>query len=427
LAARSDREAVQTWWSKCSTAAGAADGVEVEVLAKTGAPLKIVWSSAPVRSAEIGIREFILTGEDVTRIHTLEAERDEALEKLRQIKARMETENLCLDEAQPSCITSARIIGQSDAIQYVLKKIHQVAPTGATVLIEGETGVGKELVARALHEASARAGGPFIPVNCAALAPTLIESELFGHEKGAFTGADRQRKGRFEAAEGGTLFLDEVGELPLDMQVKLLRVLQEEEFERVGSSMTRQANVRIIAATNRNLKDEIKSGRFREDLFYRLQVYPISVPALRQRREDIPLLVAHFATQLAAKYGKRVDHIPGYLVADLKEREWPGNVRELMNVVERAVIMTAGHTLAAPPETTPRIDVRLSFQLAGGLMSLANNERAHILKVLEHTSGKIAGRGGAAEILEMHPNTLRTRMDKLGILKREEGRQSSVA
>ena len=263
----------------------------------------------------------------------------------------METENLCLSEARASDISSARIIGQSDAIQYVLNKIQQVAPTDATVLIEGETGVGKELVARALHEASARAGGPFIPVNCAALAPTLIESELFGHEKGAFTGADRQRKGRFEAAEGGTIFLDEVGELPLDMQVKLLRVLQEEEFERVGSSMTRQANVRVIAATNRNLRDEIKSGRFREDLFYRLQVYPISVPALRERREDIPLLVAHFVSQLAAKYGKQIDRIPGYLIADLKEREWPGNVRELMNVVERAVIMTNGHTLAAPPET----------------------------------------------------------------------------
>ncbi len=386
LMARDNRERVQTWWEKCSAGAGGGDQVAAQMTTKTGSPLRIVWSSVPLRGGENGMDEFVVTGEDVSRIHVLEAERDQAVEQLRQIKSRMETENLCLSEAPATCITSARIIGQSDALQYVLKKIQQVATTGATVLIEGETGVGKELVARAIHEASARARGAFIPVNCAALAPTLIESELFGHEKGAFTGADRQRKGRFEAADGGTIFLDEVGELPLDMQVKLLRVLQEGEFERVGSSTTRQANVRVIAATNRNLRDEIKAGRFREDLFYRLQVYPISVPALRERREDIPVLVEHFVRQLASKYGKQIDHIPGYLIADLKEREWPGNVRELINVVERAVIMTNGHTLAAPPEIAPCIDVRLSFQPGGGLMSLADNERAHILKVLEHTA-----------------------------------------
>ena len=406
-------------------AAGSPSGWQIRMTTKTGELRRIVWSRVPV-SGSAGGAGFAFIGEDVTRIEFAEGQRDHALEQLRQANARMETESVCLAEEAKPAPGSTCILGESDAIRYVLRKVDQVAPTDATVLIEGETGVGKELVARAIHHASARTRGPFVPVNCAALPPTLVESELFGHERGAFTGADRQRKGRFEAAEGGTLFLDEVGELPLDMQGKLLRVLQEGEFERVGSSVTRKSNARVIAATNRNLPQEIKAGRFREDLFYRLQVYPISVPALRERREDIPLLIAHFVRQLAAKYGKQIDTIPGHWIAHVQDREWPGNVRELMNVVERAVIMSEGHKLAVPPELVPSVDVCLNIHAVEGLMSLACAERNHILKVLEHTSGRIAGRGGAAEVLEMHPNTLRARMDKLGILKKEDRRALSL-
>jgi len=296
----------------------------------------------------------------------------------------------------------------------VLQKIKQVAPTDATVLIEGETGVGKELVARALHEDSQRARYPFVRVNCAALAPTLIESELFGHEKGAFTGADRLRKGRFELAEGGTLFLDEIGELSLELQSKLLRVLQGGEYERVGGSDTRKANVRIVAATNRQLQREIAARRFREDLFYRLQIYPISIPPLRERREDIPLLVEHFARRLTGKHGKTIDEIPGHVMRRLADWDWPGNVRELENVIERAVIITRGRVLAFPGEFAVAHKIT-ELSVMPNLTTMSEMERKHIIRVLDHTHGRIAGEGGAAEILGLHPNTLRSRMAKLRI------------
>jgi transcriptional regulator with GAF, ATPase, and Fis domain len=286
------------------------------------------------------------------------------------------------------------------------------------VLILGETGVGKELIARTIHKESPRSGGPFVVVNCAALPPSLIESELFGHEKGAFTGADRQRRGRFELAHRGTIFLDEVGELPLEMQPKLLRVLQEGEIERVGGSQPIPVDVRVIAATNRDLKADIGAGRFREDLFYRISVYPITVPPLRDRREDIPSLVRHFTRHFARRRGRDISEIPAEVMRRLDSYQWPGNVRELQNVIERAVLTSTGGVLklAGPllndsgKPTSPDAP-----EMGEGLMTLDDLERRHIERVLASTRGKISGPGGAAEVLGLHANTLRYRMKKLGI------------
>ena len=245
------------------------------------------------------------------------------------------------------------IVGTSDALTYVLRRVEQVANTDATVLLQGETGVGKELIARAIHDRSTRSDGPYVKVNCATLPEALVESELFGHEKGAFTGADRQRKGRFELADGGTILLDEVGELPPGTQAKLLRVLQEGEFERVGGSSPIQVSVRVIAATNRKLPDEVSAGRFRQDLFYRLNVFPITVAPLCQRREDIPLLVSHYARQIGQRLGKMISEVPAQVMRELTEYHWPGNIRELQNVIERAVIMSSDGVLRLPEPLAP--------------------------------------------------------------------------
>ena len=273
------------------------------------------------------------------------------MKELAALKEQLEAENqyLKLEYLQP--VENTDFIGESDAIRYVLHKISQAAPAEVTVLIEGETGVGKELAARAIHRGSPRSKMPFIRVNCAALPGTLIESELFGHEKGSFTGADRNRQGRFELAEGGTLFLDEIGELPLDIQAKLLRVLQEGEFDPVGGTKTREANVRLIAATNRSLRREVAAGRFREDLYSRLMVFPITVPPLRDRRGDIPLLVEHFTQKLSRKHGRHISEIPLRVIQTLTANDWPGNVRELEKVIERAVITSRTETLALPDDS----------------------------------------------------------------------------
>jgi chemotaxis protein methyltransferase CheR len=340
------------------------------------------------------------------------------MKELAELKARLEDENLYLKEEFSSGVEFPNIIGQSDAVRYVMQKISQVAKTSATVLIEGETGVGKELVARAIHESSGRSREPFIRLNCAVLPPTLVESELFGHEKGSFTGADRQRKGRFELAEGGTLFLDEVGELPIEIQGKLLRVLQESEFERVGDSKTRKIDVRIVAATNRNLEQEVAAGRFRRDLLYRLQIYPITVPPLRDRREDIPLLVQHLVRRLAARHGKTITEVPAQVMRQFSKWDWPGNVRELGNVIERAVITTEGTLLKLPKEfgrpSAPSPDRPVPVS-----RSMVEVERQHIREVLEGVNWQVAGAGGAAEVLGLHPNTLRSRMQKLGVAKKQ--------
>ena len=302
--------------------------------------------------------------------------------------------------------THLDILGQSAAIQGVLQQVEQVAPTGATVLILGETGTGKELVAEAIHRLSPRQGKLLVKVNCAALPAALVESELFGRERGAFTGALTRQAGRFEAADEATIFLDEIGELSLEVQAKLLRVLQEGQFERLGSSKTLQVNVRIIAATNHDLADRVRRGHFRADLFYRLNVFPMRVPPLRERAEDIPLLVWAFVREFSARMGKRITQVPRRTMEALQRRPWRGNVRELRNVIEHSVIITAGEALQVAPPEEPAL-------AQGG--TLSERERAQIVATLEQTGWRIKGPQGAAAILGLKPSTLYFRMQKLGI------------
>jgi transcriptional regulator with GAF, ATPase, and Fis domain len=309
------------------------------------------------------------------------------------------------------------MVGESDALKKVLVDIRKVAPTNATVLIQGETGVGKELAARAVHDASPRAEAPFVAVNCAALPANLVESELFGHERGAFTDARQRRRGRFELADGGTLFLDEITELPLDLQPKLLRVVQQGEFQRVGGSVTHRVDVRMIAASNRDLRAEVKAGRFREDLFYRLNVFPITVPPLRDRVEDIPLLVGHFVPAIAARIGREVDEIPASVMRELVNYTWPGNVRELLNILERSVL-TSPDSVLVLPETLHGSDDPVPVDRSGPLLTLEQHEREYVAQILRVTKGQVAGPGGAAEILGVNPSTLRSRLKKLGLSAR---------
>jgi transcriptional regulator with GAF, ATPase, and Fis domain len=292
--------------------------------------------------------------------------------------------------------------------------VEQVAPTNTTVLILGETGTGKELIAAAIHNMSTRKDRPLITVNCAALQANLIESELFGREKGAFTGADSRQVGRFEIAHGSTLCLDEIGELPLEVQAKLLRAIEHNEFERLGSSQTIKVNTRIVATTNRNLEEEVRKGRFREDLYYRLNIFPITVPPLRQRKEDIPLLVQAFIEQYSKKLGKRITSIQKETMKVLQDYPWPGNVRELESIIERAIILCPGPML----QLADKLEIS-SPPLSSTLRTLEETERNQILKTLSETQWRIEGKDGAAAILGLHPSTLRARMHKLGIRRPE--------
>jgi transcriptional regulator with GAF, ATPase, and Fis domain len=304
-----------------------------------------------------------------------------------------------------------RIVGQSDALRYVMFRVDQVAATSATVLLLGETGTGKELLAQAIHERSPRRTRPLVVVNCAALPVNLIESELFGRERGAYTGATAAQIGRFELANKGTIFLDEIGELPLELQPKLLRVLQEGQIQRLGSPRTIDLDVRVIAATNRNLEEEVGAGRFRRDLFYRLNVFPITVPRLRERREDIPALVRHLVGRLSRTLGKSIDTIPVDVMRLLETNEWPGNIRELENVLQRAIILSSGRTLALGDAWMPQPQAPPAVRD----ITLVEVERSHIRGVLEATRWRIEGGGGAAQLLGLRPSTLRSRMLKLGI------------
>ena len=332
--------------------------------------------------------------------------------RLRRERERAESELAYLREELRSRSELSEIVGESDGIWKVLRNIDVVSPTDSTVLILGETGTGKELVARAIHRNSKRKNGPFVRVNCAALPESLLESELFGHEHGAFTGATEKRTGRFELADGGTIFLDEIGEMPLPAQARLLRVLQEQELERVGGSKTIRIDTRVVAATNRNLLEMSEEGEFREDLYYRLNVFPIQIPALRERKEDIPTLVRSFLKKLAGRLGKQIEHVPTGVLQLLQDYRWPGNVRELENVVERAMILSPGDTLQLP---TNAITTGKRKAAKDSLRPLAEMEAEHIQSVLQHTNGIIAGEQGAAKILDMNPNTLRSRMQKLNI------------
>jgi formate hydrogenlyase transcriptional activator len=305
----------------------------------------------------------------------------------------------------------AGIIGCSPALAEALSLVRTVAPTGSTVLIEGETGTGKELIARAIHEHSRRNGQPFVRLNCAAIPLGLLETELFGHERGAFTGAVTRRIGRFEAAHGGTLFLDEVGDIPLELQAKLLRVLQEGELERLGSSQTIRVNVRLVTATNCDLKQMVVEQQFRSDLFYRLHVFPINLPPLRNRREDIPLLVRHFVKVFAVRMHKQLDDIPDHVMNALVQYSWPGNIRELENFIERSVILSDGNMLRAPIEKL----TGAAEPYAPEPVTLDDAERAHIRKALGWTNGILSGPKGAAVRLGVKRSTLYSRMERLGI------------
>jgi transcriptional regulator with GAF, ATPase, and Fis domain len=330
-----------------------------------------------------------------------------------QEKARLEAQNIYLQEEIKGTHNFEELIGSSSSLKRILKNVERVAPTDSTVLITGETGTGKELIARAIHNLSPRKGKPLVKVNCAAIPSGLIESEFFGHEKGAFTGALTKKMGRFEVADKGTIFLDEIGELPLDLQSKLLRVLQEGEFERVGGSQTFKVNVRVIAATNRDLDHLSKTGHYRPDLYYRLNVFPIHLPALREREGDIPLLVQYFVRKCAANLGKKIDRIPEQMMAALQRYAWPGNIRELEHVIERAVILSEG------PELEPIEWLSPSSGKAGSAkaLTLEEMERQHIVDILEQTNWRVSGEKGAAKILGLNPTTLEARMKKLGITR----------
>jgi formate hydrogenlyase transcriptional activator len=354
----------------------------------------------------------------------------QSYQEIDSLKARLEKENIYLREELLAEHNFDEIVGNSPALLKALHAVDQVAPTDSTVLIYGETGTGKELVARAIHSRSARNGRALVNVNCSAISAGLVESELFGHMKGAFTGAVERRIGRFELAHGGTIFLDEIGELPLETQVKLLRVLQEHEFEPVGSSRSLRVDVRVIAATNRNLHEAVQAGRFRSDLFYRLNVFPIELPPLRERRSDIPQLVAFCISRFCKRLGKKIDGVSRESMENLVNYPWPGNIRELQNVIERAVVVSTDPTLrldrdltpvaaSAKDREAPETDAperrQADLESPKLLLTLDEVDRNHILAALQHTGGVVDGPKGAARILNLHPNTLRHRMDKLGI------------
>jgi transcriptional regulator with GAF, ATPase, and Fis domain len=338
----------------------------------------------------------------------------DALAEVQALKDRLQAENLYLQEELRAGHNFEEVVGQSPALLAALSQAERVAATPSTVLITGETGTGKEIIARAIHSRSPRRSRALVKVNCGAIPAGLVESELFGHVKGAFTGALQKRSGRFELADGGSIFLDEIGELPLDTQVKLLRVLQEQEFEPVGSARSIKVDVRVIAATNRDLGAMVREGTFRADLFYRLHVFPIAVPPLRERRDDVPLLAAFFLGNLATRLGKPLQGFTARSMDRLRGYEWPGNVRELQNVVERAAILAEGPLVDLQPDLLPASAVHVETTPGHTLEDL---ERQHILRVVRQSKWVIEGQKGAASVLGLHPNTLRSRMKKLGIAR----------
>jgi len=350
----------------------------------------------------------------VSRQLALAIENSITYRELAEMKDRLATETLYMEEGTRSDRNVSGMVGESPAFQEVLRNIHVVAPTGATVLVQGETGTGKELVAQALHDLSERSKQPFIKVNCAAIPATLLESELFGHEKGSFTGAFNQKIGRFEMAHKGTLFLDEIGEMPLELQPKLLRAIQEQELERVGGNRTIRVDIRIIAATNRNLKQMVEEGKFRSDLYYRLHVFPLNVPALRERRGDIPLLTRYFVQKHAQRMGREIETIPTSALEALTGYDWPGNIRELQNVLERAVILTQGTSLHVE---MPELKANADSPCRRNSETPQVSERDRIIEALEEANGQVGGSNGAAARLGLKRTTLQSRMRKYMIAR----------
>jgi len=396
---------------------------EFRIIPRTG-PMIWVSSKARLTRSEDG-RPLRMLGVniDITERKLAEESLRTALVEVQQLKDRLHEENIYLQEEIRVATDFGEIIGNSEALRKVLHDAEQVAPLNTTVLVLGETGTGKELLAHAIHNHSPRQKHPLVKVNCGALPAPLIESELFGHEKGAFTGADTRRLGRFALADGGSLFLDEVGELPLELQSKLLRVLEEGEFEMVGSSRTVKVDVRVIAATNRNLSEAVAKGTFRSDLYYRLSIFPITMPPLRERRGDIRMLATHLVKQLSAKLGKKIEAIPQSVINVLQDYDWPGNVRELKNVIERAVIVTQGSKLQltdtfeplTPRDQSQPLIARADEEVEGD--TLEESEYRLILRTLKKVHWRVEGPGGAAELLNVHASTLRSRMKKLGIVR----------
>ena len=383
--------------------------VEATLVTKSGKKIPHVYTAVRTKMGD----KPVLMGFaiDITERKKAEKQLRDALTEVEALRNQLEADCTYLGEEIKLMHDYGNIIGESEVFKYVLFSLEQIAPTDTTVLILGESGTGKELIARALHSRSSRKERPLIKVDCAGLPANLIESELFGHEKGAFTGAVKKRIGRFELADGATIFLDEIGELPLVLQQKLLRVLQDGEFERLGSSQVRNTDVRVIAATNRNLKNDVSKGRFRDDLWYRLNVFPLSIPPLRERAEDIPLLVNWTIQRLQRRLGKHIKTVPSSVMDDLKAYPWPGNVRELENVIERAVIVTPGNMLqlAAPLESPTSTSGNPSDT---PIKTLSELEKDYILHVLRKTNWNISGKGGAAELLGLNSSTLRGRMRK---------------
>ena len=389
-------------------------GVEYRIVLPDGSS-RWILSRGKRRSSPTGeVAQLMGVSIDISQRKLMEERLRLQVEEIEGLRRKLERENIYLRQEIELQQVHDEIVGRSTAMRQTLAKVEQVARTDTTVLIEGETGTGKELLAMSVHRLSARKERPLVTVNCASLPPALIESELFGREKGAYTGALTRMTGRFEVADKATLFLDEIGELPLDVQAKLLRVLEQGRFERLGSNRTLQVDVRIIAATNQNLSQQVAAGRFRKDLFYRLNVFPITLPPLRERPEDIPSLVWAFVRQYEKKMGKRVDHIPRKSMDKLQQYTWPGNVRELRNVIERGLIECVGRTL----------DVQLPqavFPEATEGRNLEDTERRHILSVLKQTGWRLSGPGGAADILGLKRTTLHSKMKKLGIRRSPPG------
>lgn len=393
---------------------------------KSGDHIPIEYTCAPYL-IDGESKGAVLAFQDITQRKRQENVLRQALSEVEKLKEKLQAENIYLQNQIRSEGQFQDIVGQSAPLIHLLEQVKQVATTNSTVLILGESGTGKEAIARAIHDSSNRAPRPLIKINCGAISPNLIESELFGHEKGSFTGALKQRTGYFELADGGTIFLDEVGELPLEAQVKLLRVLQEQEVSRVGSEETIPVDVRVIAATNKNLSNMVDQGLFRTDLYYRLNVFPLQIPSLRERKEDIPLLATHFLQEQARTLGKELEGIAPESMQLLLDYRWPGNIRELQNVIERSAILNKGSKLVinnalikTEASRTPGTDSPDPVQGPSSFSDesqfrLVDFEKQHILKVLEMTHWTIAGKGGAAEILDLPASTLRSKMKKLGI------------
>lgn len=410
----------------CSIYAAFKDGkvhhVDSEVFwRKDGSCFPVEYISTPIKDIDGNLLGAVLVFKDITRRKQAEKALKEANEELqkalvevRELQDQLKLENIYLQQEIKLTHNFDEIISQSKKFKKVLTSVEQVAVTDATVLILGESGTGKELVARAVHNLSDRRKRALVKVNCAALPASLIESELFGHEKGAFTGALNKKIGRFELSHGGTIFLDEVGEIPMELQSKLLRVLQEGEFERLGSSQTIKINVRVIAATNKNLEHAIEAGTFREDLFYRINVFPLELPPLRERKEDIPLLAQHFLHKYGTRFGKNITGITNRTIESLLQYTWPGNVRELENIIERAIITTRGNKLELGSSLPAVKDTKTGKHQ---IVSSMENEKAHILRALEATNWRVSGDKGASKLLGLKRTTLEARMKKLKVTR----------